>query len=204
MSRLRQTTQIAILSTVGLCLMLTVEVPLFPAAPYLKYDAGDIPVLIAAFALGPAQGVAVAVLKNLLFLMLRGTPETWFVGAPMNLLAGASFATVAGAVYLSKKTKARAVIALMLGGLSSTLVMLAANALVLPLFLQVFFGATQGVTMQLLLTVIVPFNLLKSTINGVLVFAVYKRISPVLKADRWEIAPPAAPPAASRVPAVGP
>lgn len=192
MTPLRQMTQIAILATVGLCLMLLVEVPLFPSAPYLKYDAGDLPVLIGAFALGPASGAAIALVKNLLFLMLRGTPETWFVGAPMNLLAGASFALVAGHIYFVEKTKIRAVTSLVLGGLASTAVMLAANAIVLPVFMRVFLGGPDGVSWQLLLTVIVPFNLVKASINGVLVFAVYKRISPVLKAARWEL--PARPP----------
>jgi riboflavin transporter FmnP len=41
--------------------------------------------------------------------------------------------------------------------------------------------------MKLLLTVIVPFNLIKATLNGVLVFVVYKRISPILKAAHWEL-----------------
>lgn len=192
MSPLRRMTQVAVLSAVGLCLMLLVEVPLFPSAPYLKYDAGDLPVLIGAFALGPASGVAIALLKNLLYLLVRGTPETWFIGAPMNLLAGASFAWVAGHVYSTRKTKARAVAALVLGGLVSTAVMLVANGLVLPIVLRTFLDAPVDVSMHLLLTVIVPFNLMKAAINGVLVFFVYKRVSPVLKAARWDL--PAAPP----------
>lgn len=183
----RQVTQIAVLSTVGLCLMLLIEIPLFPAAPYLKYDAGDLPVLIGAFALGPMSGVAIAALKNLLFLMVRGTPETWFVGAPMNLLAGASFALVAGNLYFLEKTRTRAVAALVVGGLASTAVMFVANLVILPVFMRVFLGSTTAVSTHFLLTVIVPFNLVKSTLNGVLVFSIYKRISPVLKATHWEL-----------------
>lgn len=187
MSSLRRMTQVAVLSTVGLCLMLIVEVPFFPSAPYLKYDAGDLPVLVGAFALGPASGAAIALMKNLLFALLRGTPETWLIGAPMNLLAGASFALVAGRLYAIRKTRTQAMVALALGGLASTVVMLGANLLVLPVFLRVFIGAPGDVPTRLLVTVILPFNLLKSALNGVLVFVVYKRISPVLKAARWEL-----------------
>lgn len=197
MTPMRRMTQVAVLSAVGVCLMLLVEVPLFPLAPYLKYDAGDLPVLVGAFALGPASGVAIALLKNLLYLLLRGTPETWFVGVPMNLLAGASFAAVAGYIYSTRKTKVRAVTALALGGLVSTAVMFLANMLVLPVFLRVFLGAPTDVSMHMLLTVIVPFNLLKAAINGVLVFFVYKRVSPVLKAARWDLPTPAPRPRAS-------
>lgn len=186
MSPIRDITKIAVLSTLGLCLMLAFEVPLFPSAPFLKYDAGDIAVLIGAFALGPMVGVSVALLKCAIYLLLRGTPEA-FVGAPMNFLAGASFAWCAGSVYFLKKTKPRAILSLFAGGAFSSLVMLGANLLVLPLFMRTFFPEAPPVTTQLLLQVIVPFNLLKASITGVLVFVVYKRISPILKAAQWEL-----------------
>jgi len=202
MSTLRDLTKIAILAAVGVCLMLALEVPLFPSAPFLKYDAGDIPVLIGAFALGPMVGVGVAFLKTVVFVLLRGTPEA-FVGAPMNFLAGASFALCAGNIYFLKKTKTRAILSLIAGGLFSCVVMLGANLLVLPLFMHVFFPGAPEVSTGLLLGVIVPFNIVKACLNGVLVFVVYKRISPVLKAAHWEL--PARTPraAAVRVP-VGP
>lgn len=196
MTPMRRMTQVAVLSAVGFCLMLF-EVPLLPSSPYLKYDAGDLPVLIGAFALGPASGVAIALIKNLLYLITRGTPETWFIGAPMNLLAGASFAMVAGYVYSARKTKVQAVTALALGGLVSTAVMLAANMLVLPIFMRVFLDVHVDISTQKLLTIFAPFNLIKATLNGVLVFFVYKRVSPVLKDARWDLPAPAPRPRAT-------
>jgi riboflavin transporter FmnP len=195
MSPLRQMTVIAILAAFGAMLM-RFELPLFAAAPYLKYDPGDMPVLIGAFAIGPLTGVAVALLKNLLYLTMFGTPDQWFVGAPMNFLAGASFALCAGNIYFLKKTKLRAILSLIAGALFSTLVMLGANVLVLPLFMRMFMPAAPSITTAFLLSVILPFNLLKSALNGVLVFVVYKRISPTLKAARFEL--PARSPRAAR------
>lgn len=186
MSTVRYMTRIAILSAVGLCLMLLIEVPLIPGVTWLKYDLGDIPVLIGAFALGPMAGVGISLLKNLIFLILRGTPEA-FVGAPMNFLAGASFALCAGNLYFVEKTRNRAMLSLLAGGLFSTVVMFGANLLVLPWFLYFFFPGAPPVTVGYLLAIVVPFNLIKGGLNGVLVFGVYKRISPVLKAANWEL-----------------
>ncbi|MBM3463091.1 MAG: ECF transporter S component [Armatimonadetes bacterium] len=194
---LRDTTRVSILSALG-CLLMFVQVPLFPSAPFLTYDAGDIPVLIAAFALGPWKGVAAAALKNVLFLFLHPTPDL-FVGAPMNFLAGASMAFVAGSLYQARKTKTRAIVSLVVGVAAMTVVMLGANLLVLPWFVRVFFpGVPAEVKGAMLLGTILPFNVLKGSINAVLCFLVYKRISPVLKAANWEMPTPAPAAATSR------
>lgn len=185
MTTLRVMTRIAILAAVGLLLQ-QLEISIFPMAPYLKYDAGDLPVLIGAFALGPMIGACVALLKNVLFVMLRGTPDA-FVGAFMNFLAGASFAICAGYPYFLKKTKTRAVLSLMAGGTASVIVMYLANLLILPAYIHLFFPDAPPATSHFLLTVIIPFNVIKAGLNGVLVFLVYKRISPILKAAHWEL-----------------
>ncbi len=178
------------LAATGFLLML-VAVPLFPSAPFLKYDTGDIPVLIGAFALGPWLGVWIALLKDLLYLLFHFTPET-LVGAPMNFLAGATYACTAGGFYALRKTKTRAAISLGLGALVCTTVMALANLTVLPLFMRVFMPDVPPVDRHTLVTLlwstIVPFNLLKASLNGVLCFLVYKKISPVLKTARWELA----------------
>lgn len=173
-------TRIAILAAAGITLMATTELPLFPSAPFLKYDAGDVPVLIAAFTLGPVMGVGVAFVKSFIHLSLHGTPEA-FIGAPMNFLAGASFAWCAGSIYALKKTKTRAILSLIGGGLFATVVMVGANLLVLPAFVRWFAPGGPSLSFRLLMTVIVPFNLIKVSINGVLFFLVCKRISPIFK-----------------------
>jgi len=51
--------------------------------------------------------------------------------------------------------------------------MAVANLVITPLFMGVPIEAVK----QMLIPVIIPFNLLKSGINGVIVFAVYKPVS---------------------------
>ena len=54
----RQLVTMALLCAIAILLSF-VEFPIFPAAPYLKYDASFVAVMVAGFAYGPASGVAV-------------------------------------------------------------------------------------------------------------------------------------------------
>lgn len=173
------------------------QVPLVPAAPWLKYDAGDVPVLVAAFALGPWKGVAVAGLKCLLFAMFHPSPETLLLGAPMNFLCGAVFALVAGAVYRFRRSREGALAALLLGALSATACLVVANLVIVPIELRLFMPHLPEVPSQVLVRTVLltslPFNLIKCGLNGFLVFVLYKRISTSLQA--WEprdVVPPQA------------
>ena len=47
---------IALLSAIAIILLQFLHFPLLPAAPYLEYDAMDIPILIGGFMFGPARG----------------------------------------------------------------------------------------------------------------------------------------------------
>src|SRR5258708_36090417 len=63
-------TQVAVLGAFAFVLMyLEVPLPTFPV--YLKYEPGDIPALIATFALGPVSGIAVEVVKAVLISIFR-------------------------------------------------------------------------------------------------------------------------------------
>ena len=72
-SRTHKLTISAMLSGVAFLLMF-IEFPIPALIPsFVKLDVSDLPELLAAFSLGPVYGVAVALLKNLLFLVLHGT-----------------------------------------------------------------------------------------------------------------------------------
>ncbi|MEW6280719.1 MAG: ECF transporter S component, partial [Candidatus Eremiobacterota bacterium] len=69
-TRLSRLLKVGLLSSLATALMVTVQVP-FPGAPFLKYDPSEVAALIGGFALGPMYGLAILVVKNLLFLLLR-------------------------------------------------------------------------------------------------------------------------------------
>lgn len=174
--------KIALLSSLSTVLMLALQVPLFPSFPFLTYDLSDIPALVAGFALGPVQGIAVVFMKNLLFLVQRPQPGE-LVGVPMNLLAGSTLVGSSAWFYWRRKTRVRAMLALGLGAVAMTLVMIPANLVVWPFFSWLFLGQVVEGSLDFALKVITPFNLVKGALSGTVTFLVYKRFSGFLK--RW-------------------
>ena len=85
--RVRMMVQIAVLGAAATVLM-ALEFPVpFLAPPFYKLDFSEIPVLVGAFALGPAAGAAIELLKVLLHMLLQGT-QTAGVGDLANFLIG--------------------------------------------------------------------------------------------------------------------
>jgi riboflavin transporter FmnP len=149
--------------------------PILPAAPFLEFEVSDIPVLIAAFAFGPIPGFIVGAVSILLHDVIIGMASGPY-GMIMHLVANAAFVLIAGAIYQRHKTKKGALIALLVGGLSMTAAMIPANLFITPHFM----GVPVEAVVAMLPTVILPFNLIKVAIDGVVVFLLYKRLSPFL------------------------
>ena len=152
--------------------------PILPMAPFLEFEVSDIPILIAAFVFGPLSGLVIGVVSILLHDLMMG-PSSGPYGTVMHIIAVAVFVLVAGAIYNKFKTKKGGLLALIIGGLCMTAVMIPANLLVTPLFLGMPVEAVQA----MILPAILPFNLLKVAINTVVVFFLYKRLSPFL--HKW-------------------
>ncbi len=169
---LRKLVTLAMLGALSVVLVALVHFPLFPAAAYLEYDPADIPVLIAAFAFGPVYGLLLTAVVSLVqgFTVSVGSG---LYGILMHFIATGVFVGVAGLIYNRGKTQRRAVIALLVGCLAMAAVMCGANMLITPLFT----GMPTSAVADLLLPVILPFNLIKAGINALLTFLVYKPIS---------------------------
>ncbi len=74
--------------------------------------------------------------------------------------------------YRFNRTKKGAVKALIAGGLTMVLLMVAMNLIITPLYMN----APVKVVVDLLLPAIIPFNVLKAGLNGLLTFLLYKRV----------------------------
>lgn len=182
--RLQKILKISFLAASSAILMIFVKFSILPQAPFLKYDPSDIPVLIGAFSLGPVSGIAVALIKDLVYLIVRSSPQG-LIGVPMSFLASATLAFVCGAIYHNHKTKHQAILALAIGVVSATAVMAIANYFILPVFIKIFAPASEipkfNQLLKIIIYSIVPFNLTKGIINGCLVFLIYKKVSGFLK-----------------------
>ncbi len=163
--------KMGMLVAISIVLVSLIHFPIFPAAPYLEYDPADIPILIGTFAFGPLAGLALTVITAI----IQGVTVSaagGIYGIIMHILATGAFVIVAGVVYGKKKTRKRALIGMALGILLMTAIMVPANLFVTPYFLGVPRAAIVPV-----LPFIVGFNLIKGTINGIVTFFLYKRIS---------------------------
>ena len=110
-----------------------------PFAPgFYKLDFSELPILIGAFAFGPAAGVMMEFLKILLKLFVKGT-STAFVGDLANFVVGCSFILPASAVYAFRKTKKAAMVSCIIGTLVLTIFGTAFNAIyLLPAFAKLY------------------------------------------------------------------
>lgn len=177
-SKLQLMVKIGMLSALAFIIMFF-EFPLLPTAPYLKMDLSDIPAIVGAFAFGPLAGVIIELIKNLLHFITK--TQTGGIGELANFATGAALVIAAGLIYLRNKNKTNAIIGLAVGTVIMSVVMCFANYyILLPLYMPALFEGPKTVIINLILTTVLPFNILKGIILSVITVVVYKRLSPIL------------------------
>ncbi|NLJ84448.1 MAG: ECF transporter S component [Halanaerobiaceae bacterium] len=158
-------------ATSYLLTFIRMPLPFFPE--YLKLDIAELPALIGSFSLGPAYGVLIVLIRNIVDFLTKTT--TGGVGELSNFIVGSSFVMTAGLIYSQNKSKKTAVISVICGALVMSFLALLSNKFVIfPLYgLPAEWG--------FLLTFILPFNLIKGGVNSIVVLLIYKKISGLLK-----------------------
>ena len=149
------------LAAVGYVLQLfEFPLPFLPAATFLKFDFGDIPVVIAGSMFGPGAVVLTATVKGLLWALIGHGANSW-VGAGMNTIAVIVFALPLALLGRSRKLWVKAA-AVGLGMLAMTAVMVGLNLIVDPLYFKWPIAAVKAI----LVPAIIPFNLFRGAANG--------------------------------------
>jgi riboflavin transporter FmnP len=162
-----------ILAALSFVLMRFTEFPLIPGASFLKTDLGDIPLLLGAIYLGPIYGVAIALVKDLLY-MLSGGGGGGVLGASINFIALGTFAFIVGYLTRKKKTPILIVVGLIVGASVMTVEMFFVNMVVVPLFWMP--GITHKALMKYLYTINLPFNIVKGALDVLLTFVTYEAL----------------------------
>ena len=133
-----------------------IQIPIFPAAPWLMYDPSGIVCLLAALAFGPRVGAAAAIISWLPRIFLDP------FGAPMGILSTCALVIPAAALYARSGRTRRGALAGMLAGAALSIVLTCGmNLLVTPLYTAVSMEEVAAMIIPILL----PFNLLKMAIN---------------------------------------
>ena len=172
----RQLVSMAMLGAISIVLVSAIHFHLIPAAAFLEYDPADIPIMICAFAYGPAAGFILTAVVSFIQGMTVSA-QSGIIGIIMHIFATGCCVLVAGNIYKKHKTKKTAIFALICGAIAQTLAMVVMNMIFTPLFM----GAPLEVVMSMMIPAIIPFNALKAGINGAITFFLYKSISHLIK-----------------------
>ncbi|WP_239457439.1 ECF transporter S component [Bifidobacterium pullorum] len=142
------------------------EFPIFPAAPWLKYDPSGIVCLVAGFAFGPA---AAAIVSTLGFVPHVFT-DPW--GALMAILVAVCLSVPAALVYRRMRTRAGAALGLLAGAALALAAAICGNLVITPMYAAMSVAQVAALVVPVLL----PFNLLKFAIHAAVTFLVYKPV----------------------------
>lgn len=185
----------AMLSAIAVVLMYF-DFPLgFIAPAFYKMDFSEVPVLIGSFLLGPCAGVIIEAVKVLLHMCLKGT-TTAFVGDFANFILGCAYVVPASVIYHVHKTKKTAMIALVVGSLT----LIVSGTLLNAFYLLPKYSELYGMPIESFISMgnainssindifsfvalaVAPFNLIKSVVDGIVTWILYKYLSRHLKA----------------------
>lgn len=185
---IRKTVITAVLSSIAyLLMMLDFPFPGFPS--FLKIDFSEIPALLAAIIFGPGTGIVVEALKNTIHYGVNGSPAGFPIDQVANFLAGTLFILPTSYLFRKWRTKKGLTLGLVAGTLLMTSLMAVFNYFVLlPFYMKMLnWDMTAEYVKTLVLTGIIPFNVLKGVFVGLLFALVFSRIQPwLLKQQRYQ------------------
>lgn len=183
----------AIMAALSVVLMFVeFSIPIMPA--FIKLDISDLPALITSYAFGPVCGVAVCLVKNLIHLFAT---NTFGVGELSNFIHGAVFVFVAGMFYKYHHNRKFAFIGAMAGDFAMAAMSFFINYFfVYPIYIKLMLPEEQIIGMysailpsvdslwKAILIFNVPFTFVKGLISVAITFAVYPKLSPILKGKK--------------------
>lgn len=172
----KKLTTMGILTAISIILIISPLRFPFPAAPFLEYDAGDIPILIGGFIYGPLSGIILTVVASAVQALTVSSASGW-VGCIMHIFATSALVGIAAGIYSKRRTLKGAIIGLIIGSLSMTAIMIILNLIINPLF----YGMTVDAVKQLIVPAILPFNIMKAGINSIITLLIYRSIGVLLE-----------------------
>lgn len=164
---------IGMLSAVSYVLML-LDFPLPGFPSFLKIDFSDIPALLGAIIMGPGTGVLIELFKNMIDVLTTGSETGVPVGHLANFAMGTTFILTAYFIYSHVKSKKGLTMGLAAATVVTALTMTILNYLVfIPLYAK-FMNFELSKT--LVISAILPFNLLKGIILSSVFFLLFLRL----------------------------
>lgn len=170
--------QMGMLAAIALVLVTVTQFPLIPAAPFMKYDMADVPILMGTLLFGTVPGLVILFVVSLVQAFLLGG-DGW-VGLVMHVVASGVLVVLVGQFSRWHHKTGETILGMVLGTLGMTAMMVPMNLLLTGYF--------QGVPMQaiidMILPVIIPFNLIKASLNCVITGVLFKALQPFVRRNK--------------------
>lgn len=169
---------VAMLGSIAyLLMMLDFPFPGFPV--FLRIDFSDVPALVAAIMFGPVAMMIVEATKNVLYYGIQGSLTGVPVGEIANFIAGCIFILPAAYLYRKYRSVKGLTTGLVIGTVIMTVSMSVLNYyLILPAYTWFLNSpAMSGAVMkQLIITSIMPFNIIKGVFIAVVAVLLISRL----------------------------
>ena len=167
----RELVTLAIFSALGMALSF-IQIPIFPPAPYLQYDPSGIVTLTVALMYGPGAGIMVQLVSWIPKLIMSP------LGSLLTFVAMIGAVLVVGLIYKAFHNLKGAIVSIVAGSIVFIILAIAMNFVITPIY-------TPGVTVEavagMIVPILLPFNLIKCGINGVVTGLLYKPVSNLVK-----------------------
>lgn len=162
----------ALFCAVAAIATLFLEFPILPGVTFLKYDPSAIVALIAGFAFGPATGAVVSTVSYLPHI----ATQSGIYGMIMAIIATLSLVLPASLVYMRNRTFKGAIVGMVVGAVVCLICCILANLVITPIYM----GAPVQTVIDMIIPVLLPFNVLKIAINCVVTALIYKPVTKAL------------------------
>lgn len=165
---------IGMLSAIAYVLMLlNFPMPMFPT--WLKIDFSDVPALVGAIIMGPAAGVLIELIKNLLDIISTGSESGIPVGHIANFTTGLLFILPTYFVYKKVQSKKGVISGLIVATIITTIGMSVLNYFVFFPMYEIFMGFEMPKLM--IVTAIAPFNFIKCIMISIVFIVFYNKMA---------------------------
>jgi riboflavin transporter FmnP len=167
--------------------------PIVPIPP-LRYDPKDIFILIGGFLYGPLVVLPMSVLVSLIEMVTVSVSGPF--GLLMNVVSTCAFVLPATMIYRKIRSIKGAVIGLAVGVLTVSAVMMLWNYIIMPIYWVMLasneelaanpelLAENRARVANILVPVLLPFNMLKASLNATLTMLIYKPLLTALRKMR--------------------
>lgn len=175
-TKLKKTVAIAIFTAIAYISLYVL--PIKGIGGFLTFDIKDAIIAVAAMIFGPVAGVIIAFTVSLIEMVtISGTGP---LGMLMNFAGSAVFCAVGSLVYRYmpklKHTLSGAIVGLSCATVSMTGIMIILNLIITPIYQNV----PVEVVKEMIIPLLLPFNMIKGIANSVLVMILYRPLSVAL------------------------